>query len=130
MSIKIKKAKKEDVKIILNFIKALAEYEKEPNSVKMNEETLIKDGFPENEKPLFYCLLIELDGVDIGFALYYYCYSTWYFSFNASGKEKGCIWKIYLSTKNIEEKGMERRSSNTLRISQRKKSVVGFNGRY
>lgn len=71
----IRKAKKEDVPSILYLIKSLAEYEKEPDSVKNTEEQLQKDGFGEN--PLFECFLADVDGKDVGFALYFYTYSTW-----------------------------------------------------
>jgi diamine N-acetyltransferase len=72
----IRKGIKDDAKTILMFIKELAEFEKEPESVKMTEEILIKDGF-ETNNPLFYTLIIEYDSKPIGFSLYFYIYSTW-----------------------------------------------------
>lgn len=75
MSVTIRKATKDDVSIILHLIKALAEYEKEKDSVKNTEEQLLKDGF--GEQPLFGCFLANYQEKDVGFALYFYTYSTW-----------------------------------------------------
>ena len=68
-------ATKEDVGLILEFIYALAEYEREPHSVKATEADLLRDGF--GPEPRYRCLIAEQDGVPAGFALYFYNYSTW-----------------------------------------------------
>ena len=75
MGLKIRPATPADVKQILTFIRALAEYEREPDAVIANEEDLLRDGF--GEKPYFECLMSEWDGQPAGFALYFYDYSTW-----------------------------------------------------
>uniref|UniRef100_A0A0G4G7X5 N-acetyltransferase domain-containing protein n=1 Tax=Chromera velia CCMP2878 TaxID=1169474 RepID=A0A0G4G7X5_9ALVE len=67
----------DDVPVILQHIRGLAEYEKEPHEVEMTEETLRRDGFTEGETPLFYCLLAEADSAPAGFCLFYVAYSTW-----------------------------------------------------
>ncbi|MDX2359254.1 MAG: GNAT family N-acetyltransferase [Crocinitomicaceae bacterium] len=69
----IREAIREDVPAILELIKGLAEYEKEPHEVANTVENLSKDIF-ENK----YCeaLVAVEDGV-IGFAIYYTSYSTW-----------------------------------------------------
>ena len=64
-----------DVPFILQMIRALAEYEKEPQEVTITEQELLRDGF--GDKPLYSCLILELDRVPVGFALYYNRYSTW-----------------------------------------------------
>jgi len=75
--ITIRKSTKADIKTLLTFIKELAEFEQEPlSSIKMTEETLLRDGF-ETNNPLFYSLIIEANNTPIGFALYFYNYSTW-----------------------------------------------------
>lgn len=71
----IRKAKKEDIPFILQMIRALAEYEKEPQEVTISEIQLLKDGF--GDKPLYQCLILELEQKPVGFALYYNRYSTW-----------------------------------------------------
>jgi hypothetical protein len=42
MNFKIRKAEKEDMSQVLNLIKALAVFEKEPDAVEINEPYLLK----------------------------------------------------------------------------------------
>lgn len=60
---------------VLELIKELAVYEKEPKAVIVTAEDLIRDGFGDD--PLFYCYVAVEDSTIIGMALYYYRYSTW-----------------------------------------------------
>jgi GNAT superfamily N-acetyltransferase len=71
----IRPATKEDVGTILELIRALAEYEREPNAVKATEADLLRDGF--GPEPRYRCVIAEQDGKPAGFALYFYNYSTW-----------------------------------------------------
>ncbi len=71
----IRKAKVEDVPLILSFIRELAEYEKEPNAVRATEDDLIRDGFSAN--PKFRVLIAEWDGNPAGMAFFFQNYSTW-----------------------------------------------------
>ncbi len=64
-----------DVPIILEFIKGLAAFENELNTVKTTQEDLLRDGF--GQQPKFEVLVAELDGEPVGFALYFLTYSTW-----------------------------------------------------
>lgn len=64
-----------DVPLILCFIRELAEYEREPDAVHATEADLLRDGFTEPRR--FHCLIAEWDSVPVGFALYFYNYSTW-----------------------------------------------------
>lgn len=64
-----------DVPFILQMIHALADYEKEPHEVTITAQELLRDGFAD--RPLFQCLILELDLAPVGFALYYNRYSTW-----------------------------------------------------
>jgi len=73
--LKIREAKAEDVGTILKLIRGLAEYEKAPEAVEATEEDLLRDGF--SHPPRFQCALAEWDGEPVGFALYFYNYSTW-----------------------------------------------------
>ena len=75
MALSIRPATREDVGAILDFIRALAVYEREPNAVKANEADLLRDGF--GERPYFFCLIAEQHGVPAGFAFYFFDYSTW-----------------------------------------------------
>jgi GNAT superfamily N-acetyltransferase len=71
----IRNAIKQDMSAVLELIKELAVFEKEPDAVVVTVSDLEKDGFSEN--PLFHCILAENDGEILGMALYYYRYSTW-----------------------------------------------------
>jgi GNAT superfamily N-acetyltransferase len=71
----IRKGEKEDMPAILELIKELAIFEKEPEAVVVTESDLVRDGFSIN--PLFYTFIAEVEGEIIGMALYYYRYSTW-----------------------------------------------------
>lgn len=75
MKIDIRKAQKEDMPEVLELIKELAVFEKEPDAVIIDENNLIEDGFGEN--PAFHCFVAEADGKIEGMALVYFRYSTW-----------------------------------------------------
>ncbi len=75
MGTSIRNATTADIPQILNFIRALAEYERAPEAVVATEADLLRDGFSPH--PFFCCLIAELDGQPAGFALYFFDYSTW-----------------------------------------------------
>jgi GNAT superfamily N-acetyltransferase len=75
MATTIRPAVAEDVPQILEFIRALAEYEREPDAVTATEADLLRDGFGPN--PYYWCLIAEQDGKPAGFALCFFSYSTW-----------------------------------------------------
>ena len=71
----IREGKKEDMAAVLELIKELATFEKEPDAVVVTVEDLERDGFGEN--PLFYTFIAIIEEQIVGVALYYYRYSTW-----------------------------------------------------
>lgn len=75
MAIAIRNATSADVPLILEFIRALAVYEREPHAVAATEADLLRDGFGPN--PFYFCLIAESNGAPAGFALYFFNYSTW-----------------------------------------------------
>jgi GNAT superfamily N-acetyltransferase len=75
MDTTIRKAVAEDVGLILEFIRALAAFEREPDAVTATEADLLRDGF--GEAPYFQCLIAEQEGRAAGFAFYFFNYSTW-----------------------------------------------------
>ncbi len=75
MAINIRPATPGDAPQILAFIRALAEYEREPDAVNASVEDLLRDGF--GPQPFYRCLMAEQDGRPAGFALYFFNYSTW-----------------------------------------------------
>jgi GNAT superfamily N-acetyltransferase len=75
MTTTIRPATRADAPQILTFVRALAAYEREPEAVKATEADILRDGFGAN--PFFFCLMAEHDGRPVGFALYFFSYSTW-----------------------------------------------------
>ena len=71
----IREGKKGDMAAVLELIKELATFEKEPDAVVVTVEDLQRDGFGKN--PLFYTFIAIIDEQIVGVALYYYRYSTW-----------------------------------------------------
>jgi GNAT superfamily N-acetyltransferase len=73
--ITIRAAVAADVPIMLDLIRGLAAYERAPEEVTISEAELLRDGF--GERPLYECLIAELDGAAVGMALFFPIYSTW-----------------------------------------------------
>ena len=71
----IRPATQHDVRLLLDFIRGLAEYERAPELAIATEADLLRDGFGPH--PKFHCIIAEWDGEPAGFALYFYNYSTW-----------------------------------------------------
>lgn len=71
----IRKGQKQDMPAVLELIRELAIFEKEPDAVVVTVADLERDGF--GERPLFYTFVAEVDAKIVGMALYYYRYSTW-----------------------------------------------------
>lgn len=77
MSNVIRPATPADVPLILEFIRALADYEKLPDEVTATEPQLLATLFPAGEAPVAHCVLAFADGEPAGFAIYFFNYSTW-----------------------------------------------------
>jgi GNAT superfamily N-acetyltransferase len=65
-----------DVPLILELIRGLAEYEREPQAAVATAEDLIRDGF-SGGAPKFWVVIAEWGDQPAGFAFYFYIYSTW-----------------------------------------------------
>lgn len=76
MTISIRFAGPDDAAILHRFIVELAIYEREPDAVELDEQTLraqMSEG-----RPPFECLVAEDEGgTALGFALFFQSYSTW-----------------------------------------------------
>lgn len=70
---KLRETTKEDVGLILSLIKEIADYEKMSNEVIATEESLIQSIFIDNRAEV---VIGELNGETIGYALYFFNYST------------------------------------------------------
>ena len=73
----IRSAKKEDAPLILDFIRQLATYEREPNAVTATVDDILRDGFPASSGPKYLVLIAEWEAKPAGFAFYFFHYSTW-----------------------------------------------------
>ena len=75
MPINIRTARREDVPTIFQFICDLAEYEKALAEVKCTPESLAASLWCES--PVAHALMVEEHGQAIGYAIYFFNYSTW-----------------------------------------------------
>ncbi|MEG0177973.1 MAG: GNAT family N-acetyltransferase [Oscillospiraceae bacterium] len=73
MSFEIRRAVETDIPDILTLIRAIAEYEKMSDEVVATEKSLHKAMFEEN---IAHCLMAIEDGKAVGYALYFYNFST------------------------------------------------------
>lgn len=75
MKFNIRFAKQSDMPKVLELIKELAVFEKEPDAVIVTEKDLIEHGFGKN--PLFTCFVAEREHEIVAIALIYFRFSTW-----------------------------------------------------
>ena len=71
----IRPATAADVPLILEFIRELAEYERDPQAAVATKADLLRDGF--GPAPKFRVDIAEWSGEPAGFAFYFWNYSTW-----------------------------------------------------
>jgi GNAT superfamily N-acetyltransferase len=72
----IREARPEDAPLIVQFIRDLAEYEREPQAAVVTPEDILRDGFSGSDRK-FWVLFAEWNGEPVGFAFYFFNYSTW-----------------------------------------------------
>lgn len=70
----IRAAAPADAPLIMGFIRELAEYERLSHAVEASEADIARDLF--GPTPRAFCDIAEVDGAPIGFALWFYNYST------------------------------------------------------
>ena len=75
MEFKIREANKKDMPQVLELIKELAVFEKEPDAVEVTISDLQKDGFGQHNA--FKCFVAESENAIEGIALTFTRYSTW-----------------------------------------------------
>ena len=71
----LRPATSSDIPLIQQFIRDLAEYEREPEAAVATQEDLLRDGF--GPEPKYRCVIAEWSGEPAGFAFFFYNYSTW-----------------------------------------------------
>lgn len=75
-AIVVRPATPADAPVIVQLIRELATYEKEPLAgVKVTEADILRDGFGPQQR--FESLLVDVGGRPAGFALFFHNYSTW-----------------------------------------------------
>lgn len=89
MAITIREASSADAQLIVDLITELARYEQEEDSVKVTAADLYRQ--MTQERPPFACAIAENDGRAVGFALYFFAYSTW------EGKQTLYLEDLYVS---------------------------------
>ena len=75
MNLNVRVSTPDDMPDVLELIKELAHFEKEPDAVIISSELLKEEGFGED--PAFKCFVAELDNEIVGMALVYFRFSTW-----------------------------------------------------
>nr|AIA13316.1 Acetyltransferase (GNAT) family [uncultured bacterium]AIA13440.1 Acetyltransferase (GNAT) family [uncultured bacterium] len=70
----IRSAVAADAGLIINFIEALAAYEKLSHEAKADEADIVRDLF--GPEPKVFCEIAEWQGKPVGFTLWFYTYST------------------------------------------------------
>ena len=74
MTISIRSAQPDDLDLIIDFIRALAAYERLADAVVLDRSTLAAHLF--GDKPMAEVLIGDVDGVARGFALFFHNFST------------------------------------------------------
>ncbi len=76
MSLLLRPATRDDVPLVFQFIRDIADYEKLAHEVVGNETLLAESLFPADRAPAVHCVLAFWDGQPAGFALYFFNFST------------------------------------------------------
>jgi GNAT superfamily N-acetyltransferase len=74
-AVTVRAAGPEDVGTILDFVRALARFERMPDAVSASEADLLRDGF--GPEPRFEARIALIDDKPCGFTLFFTSYSTW-----------------------------------------------------
>ena len=91
MSIKIREATIEDSSLILKFVKELAKFERAASEVSATIEDIQRTIFDNHST--VHALICSINNEPIGFAVYFYNYSTW------KGKNGLYLEDIYITPK-------------------------------
>jgi GNAT superfamily N-acetyltransferase len=74
MTVRVRRLERQDLPALLGLIDGLAEYERLDPPDAAARERLATDALAD--PPLFWVLLAEVDGVAVGYAFYFFTYST------------------------------------------------------
>lgn len=73
----IRAATPADVPSVLDLVRALAVYEREPDAAVATEEDFHRALFPDSGDPHTFCHVAEVDGEVVGLAVWFLTFSTW-----------------------------------------------------
>ncbi len=73
-AVQLREAVREDIPLVLRFIEKKAGFDGAADAVEATEESLLRTIF--GDPPLAHVLLAEIDGRAVGFASYFFSYST------------------------------------------------------
>ncbi|MCT4665153.1 MAG: GNAT family N-acetyltransferase [Flavobacteriales bacterium] len=110
----IQKAEEKHASEILELIKELAVFEREPDAVEVTLEEFIRDGFSENK--IFDTLIALHESKVVGISLYFFKYSTW--------KGKTMHLEDLIVTEKYRGNGIGEQLLNTTRQIARKEQVA------
>jgi GNAT superfamily N-acetyltransferase len=96
MQVELRVARIEDCPRLLELIHELAVFEKAPDEVDVALSEFEDAGFGKN--PVWKAFVTEVDGIIVGFALYYVRYSTW--------KGRRIYLEDLIITENMRGKGL------------------------
>jgi GNAT superfamily N-acetyltransferase len=115
MNIHLRVAVKDDCVRLLELVNELALYEKAPQEVTVTLQEFEEAGF--GAKPVWKAYVAEVDGLVVGFALYYIRFSTW----------KGCRMYLedFIVTEPMRGKGIGKLLFDQLIIEAKE---LGFSG--
>ena len=71
----IRPARREDAPLLLELVRELATYEREPGAVVATESDYLRHGF--GDAPRFEAHIAEWSGAPVGFSLHFFNFSTW-----------------------------------------------------
>ena len=95
--LKIRQATAADAPLIMTMIRGLAEFERELDQVSATTEDLAREGF--GSEPHFHALIAEWDGKPIGYAVYFFTFSTW------TGRQSLFVEDLFIR-ENFRKKGI------------------------
>lgn len=113
---KIRAAVRQDCPKLMELIQELAAYEREPDAVTVSLEHFEDSGF--GEQPVWWAIVAEVDGMIVGFALYYIRYSTW--------KGQRMYLEDLIVTKDYRGKGIGKMLLDELNVIAKEKGFSGM----